>query len=109
MRSFWPVVEAAQADYEALREAALDGLALAGPDARRFERAGLAGLVVRPTSTPVFTASMSGALRPRWTPYGDSRQEALAAGYALLLGGERRDRRASEVDHGLLTAQGVEP
>ena len=91
MRSFWPVVEAAQADYEALREAAL------------------AGLVVRPTSTPVFTASMSGALRPRWTPYGDSRQEALAAGYALLLGGERRDRRASEVDHGLLTAQGVEP
>jgi hypothetical protein len=92
MRTFWPVQEAAQADYEALREAALAGLALIGVAAGRFERVGLAGLVVRPAADPVFTASLTGAVRPPWTPYVDPRAEALAAGYSLLLDAlDRRD------------------
>ena len=105
MRSFWPISEAAQADYEALREAALGGLALIGVAAGRFQRAGLAGLVVRPAAGPVFTASLSGALRPPWTPYVDPRTEALAAGYALLLcANEPRDRQAAQLNQAVLIA-----
>jgi hypothetical protein len=79
------VGEAAQADYETLREAALAGLAAASPAATRFARAGLAGLIVRPFTPPVFVAGLVGASRPPWTPYEDPRAAALAAGYDLLL------------------------
>lgn len=85
MRSFWPAAEAAQADYEVLREAVLAGgqnLTLA---AGRFERRGLAGLIAWPASEPIFVARLAGADRPAWTPYSDPRLEALAAGYELLL------------------------
>jgi len=85
MRSFWPAGEAAQADYEVLREAVLAGgqnLTLA---AGRFERRGLAGLIAWPASEPVFLARLAGAVRPAWTPHVDPRLEALAAGYELLL------------------------
>ena len=85
MRSFWPAAEAAQADYEVLREAVLAGgqnLTLA---AGRFERRGLAGLIAWPASEPVFLAQLAGAVRPPWTPHVDPRLEALAAGYELLL------------------------
>ena len=85
MRAFWPVGEAAQADYEALREAALSGARACGQAALRFERAGLAGLIVRPTAKPVFVAKVVVVDRPPWTPYGDPRAEALANGYELLL------------------------
>jgi hypothetical protein len=83
---FWPVGEAAQADYEALRAAALAGLGTATPAASRFARAGLAGLIARPVATAVFVARLTGAARPAWSPYEDPRRHALADGYALLVG-----------------------
>lgn len=85
MRRFWPPCEAAQADYESLREAVLAEAPLLGEAAGRFERRGLAGLVDWPAAEPVFEARVVGARRPPWTPYADPRFEALAAGYGLLL------------------------
>jgi hypothetical protein len=83
---FWPVGEAAQADYETLRRQVLTTGTL--PDcvaAARFTRRGLAGLIAWPAAEPVFHAELVGAVRPPWTPYHDPRLDALAAGYALLL------------------------
>jgi hypothetical protein len=81
----WPVVEAAQADYEQLRAAVLAGLVPMGAAATRFEAAGMWGLIRRPVSTAAFTARLRGAGRPAWTPYVDPRLEALADAYNLLL------------------------
>ena len=83
---FWPVGDAAQADYETLRRQVLATGAL--PDcvaAARFARRGLAGLIAWPAAEPVFRAELLGAPRPPWTPYDDPRLDALAAGYAVLL------------------------
>ena len=83
---FWPVGEAAQADYETLRQQMLATGAL--PDcvaAARFARRGLAGLIAWPAAEPVFHAELVGAARPPWTAYDDPRLHALAAGYAMLL------------------------
>ena len=83
---FWPVGETAQADYETLREHVLATGAL--PDsvtAARFNRRGLAGLVVWPAAEPVFRAEVLGAARPPWQPHDDPRLQALAAGFAVLL------------------------
>jgi hypothetical protein len=83
---FWPAGEAAQADYETLRQHVLDTGAL--PDclaAARFTRRGLAGLIAWPAAEPVFRAELLGAARPPWTPYHDPRLDALAAGFAVLL------------------------
>lgn len=85
MRSFWPAAEAAQSDYEALREAVLAGGQVLTMAAGRFERRGLAGLIAWPVSEPVFLARLAGADRPAWTPHVDPRLESLAAGYELLL------------------------
>lgn len=96
MRAFWPVGEAAQADYETLREAALAGTAVCHPSVRRFQRAGLAGLIVAPAARPIFVASVTGAARPPWSPYADPRVEALAAGYELLVAAwADQDRRVA--------------
>jgi hypothetical protein len=81
----WPVAEAAQADYERLRAAALEGAGAAGPAAVRFARRGLAGLIAWPAAEPLFAASVLGAARPAWSPHADPRAEALAAAFALLL------------------------
>jgi len=83
---FWPVGEAAQADYEALRAQVL--ATGAPPDsllAARFARRGVAGLIAWPSAEPVFAAALLGAARPPWTPHDDPRLDALAAGFALLL------------------------
>jgi DNA-binding transcriptional LysR family regulator len=96
MSRFWPVGEAAQSDYETLREAALAGLVVASPAATRFARAGLAGLIVRPVAEPVFVASLSGAPRPPWTPYDDPRTQALAAGYEVVVTWAGHGRARSE-------------
>ena len=83
---FWPVGEAAQADYEALRAHVLSTGRL--PDslvAARFTRRGLPGLIAWPSAEPVFDAALLGAPRPPWTPHDDPRLDALAAGFALLL------------------------
>lgn len=85
MRPFWPAAEAAQSDYEMLREAVLGGGRVVTLAAGRFERRGLAGLIAWPASEPVFAARLAGAVRPPWTPHADPRLEALAAGYELLL------------------------
>lgn len=85
-RRFWPVGEAAQADYETLRRQVLATGVL--PDclaAARFARRGLAGLIAWPAAEPVFRAELVGAARPPWTPYHDPRLDALAAGFAVLL------------------------
>jgi hypothetical protein len=83
---FWPVGEAAQADYETLRQHVLDIGAL--PDclaAARFTHRGLAGLITWPATEPVFRAELLGAARPPRTPHHDPRLDALAAGFAVLL------------------------
>ena len=88
-RVFWPVGEAAQADYETLRGYMLsEGDLPVSLSAVRFARRGLAGLIAWPVAEPVFTGSVLGAARPRWSPHDDPRLEALAAGFALLLGAD---------------------
>ena len=84
-RSLWPATEAAQCDYETLRSAVLADLPLIGPAGSRFARGGLAALIARPVTEPVFVAAMKGAARARWTPHADPRWDALAAGYQLVL------------------------
>jgi hypothetical protein len=85
-RSFWPVGEAAQADYESLRSHVLSvGVLPESLAAARFARRGLAGLIAWPTAEPVFRADLVAAPRPKWTPYADPRIDALAAGFTLLL------------------------
>ena len=56
--------------------------------AARFARRGLAGLIAWPASEPVFTGPVLGGTRPRWSPHDDPRMDALAAGFAFLLGVE---------------------
>ena len=88
-RVFWPVGEAAQADYEELRAHVLSTGHLPGSlPAARFARRRLAGLIAWPAAEPVFTGPVLGAIRPRWSPHEDPRLTALAAGFALLLGAE---------------------
>ena len=92
---FWPVGEAAQADYETLRAHVLEHGRL--PDslaAARFARRGLAGLIAWPSAEPVFVGRAAGRARgPPWTPHADPRLDALAAGFAFLLDAARpRDR-----------------
>jgi hypothetical protein len=83
---FWPVGEAAQADYETLRRQVLSTGALSDClAAARFARRGLAGLITAPAAEPGFRAELVGAARPPWTPYDDPRLHALAAGFAVLL------------------------
>lgn len=84
MREFLPVGEAAQADYETLRAAALAGTPLLSA---RFERGGLGALISSPQTSPAcFVADLVGATRPAWVPYGDPRLDSLAESYDLLLG-----------------------
>jgi hypothetical protein len=86
LRSLWPIGEAAQADYEALRSAVVAGVPLIGSRAARFERGGLAALIARPRAAAEFAAILVGACRPPWTPYEDPRTEALSDSYGLLVG-----------------------
>jgi hypothetical protein len=89
---FWPVAEAAQADYEVLRAAVLAGTTPLGYAASRFEADGLLGLVFHPVAEARYRAQLCGASRPAWTPYGDPRLDALADAYLVVLGisGEAR-------------------
>ncbi|HMK97269.1 MAG TPA: hypothetical protein VK425_06945 [Acidimicrobiales bacterium] len=85
MREFWPPCEAAQADYELLREAAVAGAPVPQGLAARFERGGLVGLITRPLAAPAFTAVVVGAARPPWAVYSDPRATAMADAYNLVL------------------------
>lgn len=88
MRRFWPVGEAAQADYETLRAQVLAGSHLVDLAAVRFQRCGLVGLIASPRSAPIWQAQLVGARRPRWSPHDDPRVHALVAGYAWVLAAE---------------------
>jgi hypothetical protein len=85
----WSPREAAQVEYESLRERILQG----GPDDERllpsrFQRLGLLGLVTAPQVEPGrWQATVIGAQRPRWSPYADPRVEALADVFQCLLEG----------------------
>lgn len=84
---FWPAGEAAQADYETLRAHVLaSGAPPESLAAARFDRRGLPGLIAWPSAEPIFDATLLGAARPSWSPHADPRLDALAAGFALLLG-----------------------
>ena len=83
---FWPVAEAAQADYEALRAAALEGepprdeLA-----ATRFARRGLSGVIAWPRSEPVYLGALVDARRPAWSGVEDPREVTLGEVYGFLV------------------------
>ena len=85
---FWPLGEASQADYEALRTAALEG---APPRdelaAARFARRGLAGVIAWPRSEPVFLGAIVGARRPAWSGAANPREAALGEAYGFLVAG----------------------
>jgi hypothetical protein len=94
-RRFWPVGEAAQADYEALRAHVLaTGTAPDSLMAARFARRGLPGLIAWPSAEPVFDATLLGAARPPWAPHDDPRLDALASAFALLLNTDRASAAA---------------
>lgn len=84
-RDFWPVGEAAQADYEQLRVFAVAGVPALGETARRFERYGLWGLIASPQAAPAYVASYVGAQRPAWSPYQDPRELALGDGFQIIV------------------------
>lgn len=92
MSRFWPASEAAQVDYERLRDVVLaTGRTPENLASARFWRRGLAGLIAWPAADPVFSAELVGATRPVWTPYADVRIAALAAAYGLLVSQARED------------------
>jgi hypothetical protein len=84
---FWPVGEAAQADYEQLRAAVLTGEAIDELlAARRFARRGLAGLIGWPQSHADYLGCLVGASRPAWSGADDPREAQLGDAYGFLLG-----------------------
>lgn len=85
MSRLWPASEAAQADYETLRQQAMHGEGELSLAAARFARLGLAGLIARPTAEPIWLARVVAIRRPPWSPHLDPRAEALADGYASVL------------------------
>ena len=85
MRERWPLVEAAQIDYERLRVAVLDGAAGDERVAARFAGAGLAGLIAAPVAESLMVVRVVGAPRPPWSPHDDPREAALAEGFEVLL------------------------
>jgi hypothetical protein len=98
MRSLWPVAEAAQADYEALRGSVLAGAPRRSDVvARRFERSGLAGLIRAPAAEPDYLAVVIGAVRPAWCGREDPRFEVLRDVYAHLLAERAADAGAVAV------------
>lgn len=82
----WPIGEAAQADYEALRAAARAGEPAHDElAAARFARRGLGGLIAWPSSEPLYLGTIAGATRPAWCGDEDPREAALGAAYAFLV------------------------
>ena len=83
---FWPIGEAAQADYEALRATALAGESACDKlAATRFARRGLGGLIAWPSSEPVYLGAIVGAQRPTWSGHEDPRAAALGEAYGFLV------------------------
>jgi hypothetical protein len=98
MMRFWPATDRAQLDYERLREMALAGTLLIGPEAERFQHGGLVALIRRPSSAaPRLVATLVEVSRPRWSPYLDPRLDAVADAYALLEAAARDSYQPLEV------------
>ncbi|MGH2858192.1 MAG: hypothetical protein ACRDMJ_11995 [Solirubrobacteraceae bacterium] len=96
-RAFWPVGEAAQADYEQLRACALAGVPALGIAAQRFERYGLWGLIASPHAAPAYVvAGVLGAERPAWSPYQDPRELALGDGFQIIVATSAATRREEQ-------------
>jgi hypothetical protein len=105
MSRLWPTSEAAQADYERLRDAVLcSGRLPEDLVSARFRRRGLAGLIAWPDADPVFRATLVGAARPPWTPYGDPRGAVLSATYRLMV--THGDQQLHRGGRALLAAPG---
>ena len=82
---FWPATDPVQLEYEQLREMALAGTRLIGPESERFQHGGLAALIRRPSSAASrLIVTLVEVPRLRWSPYVDPRLDALADAYALL-------------------------
>jgi hypothetical protein len=97
---FWPATDPVQLEYERLRALALAGTGPVGPAAERFDQGGLVALIRRPSSASAqLIATLIEVPRPRWSPYGDPRLDALADAYALL------DAAVGDVDQSLEVAQ----
>lgn len=97
MSVLWSPREPAQVEYEHLRERALAGQELEPDLVGRFQRLGLAGLVLRPRVEGLWSARVSGARRPPWAPYQDPREQALAEAFSFLLADHRRGSADEEV------------
>jgi len=98
MMRFWPATDRAQLDYERLREMALAGTHLIGPEATRFHHGGLRALIRRSSSaSPPLIPTLVEVPRPRWSPYLDPRLDALADAYALLDAAARDAYQSLEV------------
>lgn len=95
-RGFWPVGDAAQADYERLRDLALAGVPALDPAARRFERYGLWGLIACPQAAPTYVARVRGAQHPAWSPYEDPRTLALADGFQIIVAASAATEREEQ-------------
>ena len=85
---FWPAGEAAQAEYELLRAAALAGEPPTSIAGARFARRGLSGLIAATWPAPVYLGVLLGAERPAWCGANDPREAALSETYELLLASE---------------------
>lgn len=96
-RSFWPVGEAAQADYEQLRALTLAGTPAVSAAAARFGRYGLWGLIASPHAAPAYVvASVLGAQRPAWSPYQDPRELALTDGFQIIVAASAANLREEQ-------------
>jgi len=79
---FWPIAEAAQADYEQLRAIVVPGGELGDVlAARRFERRRLAGLISWLSAEPGYVSSIVGAPRPAWCGAEDPREAHVCDTY----------------------------
>jgi len=95
---FWPATDPIQLEYERLREMALAGTRLIGPQAERFQHGGLVALIKRPCSAAHgLVATLIHVPRPRWSPYLDPRLDALADAYVLLGAAARAADQSLEV------------
>jgi len=97
---FWPATDPVQLEYELLREMALAGTRLIGPEAERFQHGGLLALIRRPgAAVPRLVATLIEVPRPPWSPYLDPRLDVLADAYGLL------GAAAQDADQSLEVAQ----
>lgn len=92
MSLLWQPREAAQLEYESLRERVLLGDQFEDEEsACRFARWGLAGLLEsKQCQEPCWEVRLSVLPRPAWTPYVDPREAQLMVAFDWLLKSDER-------------------